>query len=85
MFGQQQLALQMSCYDDAVMDEYGLDIVLDPNGELKCCLSAALPQDELKKLATFAAVTDTHDKQRIRELCAIWDMDHMPQGMSQVM
>ena len=66
------------------MNEPGLDIVPDPNGELERCLSAALPKYELKKLANFAPVNDTHDKQKVRELVAMWDLDHLLQGMSQV-
>ena len=69
---------------DAVVDEAGLDIVLDPTGELERCLSTALTKAELRKLANFAPVIHARDKQAIRELCAMWDMDHMLHGMSQV-
>lgn len=66
------------------MNESGLDIILDPNEELERCLSAALPKHELKKLANFAPVDDKHDRQKVRELCAMWDLDRLLQGMSQV-
>lgn len=69
---------------DAVVDEAGLDIILDPTGELERCLSTALTKAELRTLANFAPVSDAHDKQAVRELCAMWDMDHMLHGMSQV-
>ena len=78
------LLLNTDCAADAVVDEAGLDIVLDPTGELERCLSTALTKAELRKLANFAPVSDAHDKQAIRELCAMWDMDHMLHGMSQV-
>ena len=78
------LPLNINCAADAVADEAGLDIVLDPTGELERCLSTALTKAELRKLANFAPVKDAHDKQAIRELCAMWDMDHMLHGMSQV-
>lgn len=69
---------------DAVLDEPGLDIVLDPTGELEQCLSTALTKAELRQLASFVSVTDAHKKQEIRELCAMWNMDQMLHGMSQV-
>lgn len=78
------LLSHIDCPADAVVDEPGLDIILDPTGELERCLTTALTEAELKKLANFAPVTDAHDKQAIKELCAVWDMDHMPHGMSQV-
>lgn len=73
-----------NCPADAVVDEPGLDIILDPTGDLERCLTAALTEAELKKLANFAPVSDAHDRQAIKVLCAMWDMDHMLHGMSQV-
>lgn len=72
------------CPADAVVDEPGLDIILDPTGELERCLTTALTEAELKKLANFAPVSDAQDKQAIKELCAMWDIYHMLHGMSQV-
>ena len=80
----QWLIFDTDCAADAVVDEAGLDIVLDPTGELERCLSTALTKAELRKLANFVPVSDARDKQTIRELCAMWDMDHMLHGMSQV-
>ena len=77
-------SMQRQYGGDAVMDEPGLDIVLDPTGELEQCLSTALTKAELRKLANFAPVTDAHKKQEVRELCAMWDMEQMLHGMSQV-
>lgn len=68
----------------AVTQEPGIDIVLDPTGDLECCLATALTKAQLGKLSTFAPVTDQEQRQKIRELCAMWDMDLMLHGMAHV-
>ena len=68
----------------AVIQEPGIDIVLDPTGDLECCLATALTKAQLRELSTFAPVADQEQLQRIRELCAMWDMDLMLHGMAHV-
>ena len=68
----------------AVIQEPGIDIVLDPTGDLECCLATALTRAQLRKLSTFAPVADQEQRQKIRELCAMWDMDLMLHGMAHV-
>lgn len=68
----------------AVMQEPGIDVVLDPTGELECCLATALTKAQLRQLSTFAPVADQEQQQKIRELCAMWDMDLMLHGMAHV-
>ncbi|KAL0030398.1 hypothetical protein WJX79_001476 [Trebouxia sp. C0005] len=65
-----------------VMQEPGIDVVLDPTGELECCLATALTKAQLRQLSTFAPVADQEQQQKIRELCAMWDMDLMLHGMA---
>ena len=68
----------------AVIQEPGIDIVLDPTGDLECCLATALTKAQLRELSTFAPVADQEQLQRIRELCAMWDMDLMLHGLAHV-
>ena len=68
----------------AVIQEPGIDIVLDPTGDLERCLATALTKAQLRELSTFAPVTDQEQRQKIRELCAMWDMDLMLHGMAHV-
>ncbi len=68
----------------AVMQEPGIDIVLDPTDDLECCLATALTKAQLRKVSTFAPVADQEQRQKIRELCAMWDMDLMLHGMAHV-
>ena len=68
----------------AVIQEPGIDIVLDPTGDLECCLATALTKAQLRELSTFAPVADQEQRQKIRELCAMWDMDLMLHGMAHV-
>ncbi len=69
---------------DAVIQEPGVDIVLDRTGELESCLATALTKAQLTKLANLTAVGDMEQLQKIRELCAMWNMDLMLHGMAQV-
>ena len=80
----QQVRLHAAADVAAVIDEPGLDIILDPTGELELCLSTALTKPELRSLADFAALTGEPQRQEVRELCAMWDMDDMLHGMTQV-
>ncbi len=68
----------------AVIQEPGTDIVLDPTGDLECCLATALTKAQLREISTFAPVADQEQRQKIRELCAMWDMDLMLHGMAHV-
>ena len=67
-----------------MVQEPGIDIVLDPLGDLERCLSTALTKARLSKLSSLVPVTDEGQFQKIKELCAMWDLDLMLHGMSQV-
>lgn len=74
----------MHLFACTVVQEPGIDIVLDPLGDLERCLSTALTKAQLSKLSRLVPVTDEGQLQKIKELCAMWDLELMLHGVSQV-
>ena len=66
------------------MKEPGVDIILDPTGELDQRLTSALLRSRLTHMADLAPVTSSETKHQIRKLCSLWNLAIMLHGMTQV-